>query len=58
MQDLDREDDIPLRAVEYNVLEPYHKNAVDVKKHRDEVKAQILYQQQGFSKEGGEGDGY
>ncbi|KAJ7597080.1 Sm-like ribonucleoprotein [Mycena floridula] len=56
--DLDREDDIPLRPVEYNVLDPYHKNAIEQKKHGDDIKANILYEQKGFSKEGGEGDGY
>jgi U6 snRNA-associated Sm-like protein LSm1 len=55
---LDREDEIPLRKVEWNVLEPYHKNDIDDKKYREEHKAQILYEEKGFCKEGGEGDGY
>lgn len=58
IQDLDREDDIPLRQVEYNVLEPYHKNDIATKKQREEAKSQILYEKKGFCKEGGEGDGY
>lgn len=57
-QDLDQEDDIPLRQVEWNVLEPYHKNDMEMKKQREESKSQILFQQKGFCKEGGDGDGY
>ncbi|KAI0078914.1 Sm-like ribonucleoprotein [Panus rudis PR-1116 ss-1] len=56
--DLDREDDVPLRQVDWSVLEPYHKQDILAKKQRDELKAQVLYQQKGFCKEGGEGDGY
>lgn len=44
--------------MEYRALEPYHKADLDLKKQRDEVKAQILYEQKGYSKEGGEGDSY
>jgi U6 snRNA-associated Sm-like protein LSm1 len=29
-----------------------------VKKQKEEAKAKILYEQKGFCKEGGEGDGY
>lgn len=58
-QDLDLEDEIPQRRqVDYAALEPYHKNDVEVKKQREEAKAQILYEKKGFCKEGGEGDGY
>ena len=57
-QDLDAEDETPLRRVEYNVLEPYHKNDIDVKKKHEDVKSQVLFEQKGFCKEGGEGDGY
>ena len=57
-QDLDREDEVPLRQVEWNVLEPYHKRDAATRKHREDIKAQILQEQKGFSKEGGEGDGY
>jgi len=56
--DLDQEDEIPLRQVDYNLLEAYHKNDTSTKKQREEVKAQILYEQKGFCREGGEGDGY
>lgn len=57
-KDLDQEDEIPLQQVDYNVLEAYHKNDTAVKKRREDIKAQILYEQKGFCKEGGEGDGY
>ncbi|KAF8832391.1 hypothetical protein HHX47_DHR1001955 [Lentinula edodes] len=56
--DLDREDDIPLRQVEYHELEPFHKSAIELKKQNDDAKSHILYKQKGFCKEGGEGDGY
>jgi U6 snRNA-associated Sm-like protein LSm1 len=59
LQDLDLEDEIPQRRqVDYAALEPYHKTDVEMKKQREEVKAQILYEKKGFCKEGGEGDGY
>lgn len=57
-QDLDQEDEVPLRQVEWNVLEPYHKQDIANKKRREELKSQVLYEQKGFCKEGGEGDGY
>ncbi|PFH54514.1 hypothetical protein AMATHDRAFT_135097 [Amanita thiersii Skay4041] len=56
--DLDTEDDVPLRQVDYHVLEPYCKLETEKKKQRDEIKATILYEHNGFCKEGGEGDGY
>ncbi|CAK5280240.1 unnamed protein product [Mycena citricolor] len=57
--DLDLEDEVPIgRQVEYGQLEPFHKSEVETKKEREEVKSQILYEQKGFCKEGGEGDGY
>ncbi|KAF9481391.1 Sm-like ribonucleoprotein [Pholiota conissans] len=56
--DLDKEEDVPLKQVDYNILVEYHKQEADAKKEREEIKAQILYEQKGFSKEGGEGDGY
>ncbi|KAK7064191.1 U6 snRNA-associated Sm-like protein LSm1 [Favolaschia claudopus] len=57
--DLDLEDEVPQgRQVDYPALEPYHKKDVETKKQREEHKAQILYEQRGFCKEGGEGDGY
>lgn len=57
-QDLDQEDDVPLRQVDYQLLDPYHKNDIAKKKSREDLKAKILYEQKGFCKEGGEGDGY
>lgn len=57
-QDLDQEDDIPLRQVDYNILEQYHKKDMADKKAREDIKSRILYEQKGFCKEGGEGDGY
>lgn len=56
--DLDKEDDVPLKQVEYHLLEPYHLKELDDKKIREEIKANILLETKGFSKEGGEGDGY
>jgi U6 snRNA-associated Sm-like protein LSm1 len=57
-QDLDQEDDVPLRQVDYKQLDDYYRQDVAVKKQREESKAKILYEQKGFCKEGGEGDGY
>jgi len=56
--DLDQEDEVPLRQVEYSVLEHYHKNDSAAKKKHEDLKSQILYEQKGFCREGGEGDGY
>ncbi|KZT06933.1 Sm-like ribonucleoprotein [Laetiporus sulphureus 93-53] len=56
--DLDQEDDVPLRQVAWEELEPYHRQEVAAKKKREELKAQVLFEQKGFCKEGGEGDGY
>ncbi|KAF5356210.1 hypothetical protein D9756_003795 [Leucocoprinus leucothites] len=56
--DLDKEDEVPLRQVDYRLLEPYVKQDIDQKKEHDEVKAKVLYDKKGFCKEGGEGDGY
>lgn len=58
LQDLDQEEDVPIKQVDYTSLETYHKQELESKKEREEVKAQILYEQKGFCKEGGEGDGY
>lgn len=57
-QDLDQEDDVPLRQVDYKQLDDYYRQDVAAKKQREEAKAKILYEQKGFCKEGGEGDGY
>jgi U6 snRNA-associated Sm-like protein LSm1 len=56
--DLDQEDDVPLRPVDYQLLDPYHKNDIAKKKTREDFKAKVLFEQKGFCKEGGEGDGY
>ncbi|KAH9937654.1 Sm-like ribonucleoprotein [Fomitopsis serialis] len=56
--DLDKEDDVPLRQVPWEELLPYHRQEIATKKKREEVKAQVLFEQKGFCKEGGEGDGY
>lgn len=58
LQDLDQEDDVPLRRVEYKVLEPYHRSDTEAKKKHEDWKSQVLFEQKGFCKEGGEGDGY
>lgn len=57
-QDLDQEDDIPLQQVDYSVLDSYHRRDIANKKAREDFKSKILYEQKGFCKEGGEGDGY
>ena len=57
-QDLDREDDVPLKQVAYDKLVDFHRSEAEAKKEREEIKSQILYEQKGFCKEGGEGDGY
>lgn len=44
--------------MDYPALEPYHHAEIEGKKQREEIKAQILFDQKGFCKEGGEGDGY
>ncbi|KJA29199.1 hypothetical protein HYPSUDRAFT_498380 [Hypholoma sublateritium FD-334 SS-4] len=56
--DLDREDDVPLKQVAYDKLVDFHRAEAEAKKEREEIKSQILYEQKGFCKEGGEGDGY
>ncbi|KAG1801571.1 Sm-like ribonucleoprotein [Suillus fuscotomentosus] len=56
--DLDQEDDVPLQQVDYSVLDPYHKRDIAHKKAREDFKSKVLYEQKGFCKEGGEGDGY
>ena len=58
IQDLDKEEDVPLKEVDYNILAAYHKQEAENKKEREEIKSQILYEQKGFCREGGEGDGY
>lgn len=57
-QDLDQEDEIPLQQVHYEALKPIYTKDVTDKKHNDQTKAQILFEDKGFCREGGEGDGY
>ena len=57
-QDLDQEDDVPLQQADYELLDNHHRLESAEKKHRDEIKAKVLFEQKGFCKEGGEGDGY
>jgi U6 snRNA-associated Sm-like protein LSm1 len=55
---LELEDDIPLQQVTVEHLLPFHKQELEEKRIREAVKAKILLEEKGFSKEGGEGDGY
>lgn len=57
-QDLDREDEIPLRPVPLEEIGYAHQEESDKRKQNEQAKAQILYDEKGFCKEGGEGDGY
>ncbi|EUC66808.1 hypothetical protein ACGC1H_001686 [Rhizoctonia solani] len=56
--DLDREDEMPLRPVPLEEIGYAHQEEADKRKQHEQVKAQILYDEKGFCKEGGEGDGY
>ena len=58
MQDLDAEDEVPLKAVSYQALKPLYNQEMAEKKRRDHDKAQVLYDEKGYCREGGEGDGY
>ncbi|KAF8679829.1 snRNP Sm protein [Rhizoctonia solani] len=57
-EDLDREDEVPLRPVPIEEIGYTHQQEADKRKQVEQAKAQILYDEKGFSKEGGEGDGY
>ena len=57
-QDLDQEDVVPLQSVPLANLQPLHKEEQEARKRRETIHAKILYEQKGFCKEGGEGDGY
>lgn len=52
------EDEVPLKQANYATLQLVHVHEMAEKKRRDHAKAQILFQQKGFCREGGEGDGY
>ena len=41
-----------------HAFEALCKQDIAQKRQKDSAKAQLLYEQNGFSKEGGEGDGY
>ncbi|KAG8925769.1 SM-like, degradation of cytoplasmic mRNAs and positively regulates transcription initiation [Tulasnella sp. 419] len=56
--DLDREDELPLVPVPLEEVIPLYREEVEQKKQRENVKAKVLYEKHGFSREGGEGDGY
>ncbi|KAF8605151.1 Sm-like ribonucleoprotein [Ceratobasidium sp. AG-I] len=56
--DLDREDEVPLRSVPVEEIAFAHQEEADNRKQIEQVKSQILFEEKGFCKEGGEGDGY
>jgi len=56
--DLDVEDEVPLKPVSYQALKPLYTQEMAEKKRRDQDKAQVLYDEKGYCREGGEGDGY
>ncbi|KAG8757773.1 SM-like, degradation of cytoplasmic mRNAs and positively regulates transcription initiation [Serendipita sp. 396] len=56
--DLDVEDEVPLQAVPLKELDVAYKREQEYKKRREAEKSRILFEAAGFSKEGGEGDGY
>jgi U6 snRNA-associated Sm-like protein LSm1 len=57
-KDLDAEDEVPLQNVPIQELEPHYKQESDLRKRAETEKAKVLFETLGFSKEGGEGDGY
>jgi len=56
--DLDAEDELPLQRIELSQIVPVHEAEIVARKRRENIKANILYEQFGFCREGGEGDGY
>jgi len=56
--DLDMEDELPVQEVTVEHLLPFYQKENDERKSRESHKAKVLYEEHGFSKEGGEGDGY
>ena len=52
------EDDVPLQKVHYEALKPLYAQDLAAKRHREHDKAQVLQEERGFCREGGEGDGY
>lgn len=57
-QDLDAEDVVPITPAPLDLMMDLNRQEVDDRKRRDNIKSTILYEQRGFCKEGGEGDGY
>lgn len=55
---MDVEDDVSLKASTYQALKPAFLQEMADKKRREHTKAQVLYEQKGYCREGGEGDGY
>jgi len=56
--DLDAEDVVPIVPAPVDLMMGLNRQEVDDRKRRDNLKASILFEQKGFCKEGGEGDGY
>ncbi|KAF8516219.1 Sm-like ribonucleoprotein [Hysterangium stoloniferum] len=56
--DLDAEDEVPLHPVPLQQIAVLHDAEIAARKRRENAKATILYEQHGFCREGGEGDGY
>jgi len=56
--DLNLEDEIPFQEIAADHILPLHNKEMEGRKEREAQKSQILFEQKGFSKEGGEGDGY
>ncbi|KIJ45276.1 hypothetical protein M422DRAFT_30126 [Sphaerobolus stellatus SS14] len=56
--DLDVEDEVPLQPGPRAEIQEQHQAEVVARKRRENTKATILYEEFGFCREGGEGDGY
>ncbi|KAF8314225.1 Sm-like ribonucleoprotein [Clavulina sp. PMI_390] len=56
--DLDAEDEVPIQPAPVEVMMDLNRQEVDDRKRRENIKATVLYEEKGFCKEGGEGDGY
>jgi U6 snRNA-associated Sm-like protein LSm1 len=52
------EDELPLQEVTVEHLLPFYQKENEERKAREAHKAKVLHEDHGFSKEGGEGDGY
>ena len=49
---------MPIVPAPVDLMMDLNRQEVDDRKRRDNLKATILFEQKGFCKEGGEGDGY